>query len=427
MEFLAYTQKGISMILYVIIGVLVLVVVVLILKVTKRNLRGTKRNVDVAPKEAEIENVNEIIIGTSENRPYATLTMLPKDFRPEQNAKNTQITGKALESLAPAIQIAPSLLTAASTYGSKYMKVVVDGTLARAADGNGYRGFVRDATTGKIVNHSRFYDTSLKELVSLTAGFQILTVVVGQAHLAAINKKLTTIQEGVKSILFMLENQRQAKIKAICQHLSEYNMAVSNGELSEPYRVNIEQIDLELKSLVIELENEIAQKSEKLRTYQDKEKLGCADLHKELVDTSLQIGVLVKQLFISIECRVMACQLTCYFPNSKTISEIRLREIRSDIDRITSNEGVLKRAGDVVFSRVDDIDSRFNKNATIEQRRQEVRNKWWSIEANVSEYKNAIRTDLSASYSLLQVTGKPVEVLVKIEDGKAQEAMLLSN
>jgi hypothetical protein len=436
------------MILYVIIGVLVLVVVGLIFKGTKRNVEqavvvkrsldestipvprppASQRSSDVAPKEAEFENVNEIVIGTSENRPYALLTVMPKGFRPEKNVKDMQITGKAWERLAPVIQIAPSVLTAASESGSTYMKVVVDGTLARAADGDGYRGFVRDATTGKFVKHGRFYDAkSLKEMITLTAGFQVLSVVVGQAHLVAINKKLAAIQDGVKDVIFILENQRESKIKAIFQHLSEYNMAVSNGEMSESYRVNIEQTDLELKSLVIELENEITQKSKKLKIYEDNEKFGCADLHKELVDVSSQINDLTNQLFICIECRVMACQLICYFPNSNNISEIRLRQIKNDIDRITGHDGVLERAKEVVLSRVNEIDSSFTKDETIEQRRTEVRGKYAGMKAQALQYKNEIDADLSGSDRLLQAMGKPVEMLVKIEGGKVQEAMLLSN
>lgn len=436
------------MILYAIIVILALIVVSLLFKGEKKNIEPiidakrslnkvanpvvktsvSERYFDVTPKEVEFESANEIVIGTSENRPYASLTVMPKGFRPEKNAKDMQVTGKAWERLAPVIQMTPSVLTAARESGSTYMKVVVDGSLARAADGDGYRGFVRDATTGKFVKHGRLYDAkALKEMITLTAGFQVLSVVVGQAHLVAINKKLAAIQDGVKDVIFILENQREAKIKAIFQHLSEYNMAVSDGEMAEAYRVNIEQTDLELKSLVIELENEIDQKSRKLKSYEDNEKFGCAELHKELMDVSSQINDLISQLFICVECRVMACQLICYFPNSNNISEIRLRQIRYDIDRITGHEGVLEKAKEVVLSRVNEIDSSFTKNITIEQRRAEVRDKHEGMKSQMLQYKNEIGADLTGSDRLLQAMGKPVEMFVRIDGGKVQEAMLISN
>lgn len=436
------------MILYAIIAILALIVVILLFKGKKKSIEPAidtkhslndvatpvantsvgERNFDVTPKVVEFENANEIVIGTTENRPYASLTVMPKGFRPEKSAKDMQVTGKAWERLAPIIQMAPSVLTAARESGSTYMKVVVDGSLARAADGDGYRGFVRDATTGKIVSHGRLYDAkTLKEMITLTAGFQMLSVVVGQAHLAAINKKLAAIQDGVKDVLFILENQRESKIKAIFQHLSEYSMAVSAGEMAEAYRVNIEQTDLELKSLVVELENEIAQKTRELKSHEDKEKFGCADLHEKLIDVSSRINDLTNQLFICIKCRIMACQLICYFPNSNNISEVRFRQIRNDIERITDHEGVLERAKEVVVSRVNEIDSSFTRKSTIEQRRAEVMGKHEGMKAKMLQYKNEIGADLTGSDRLLQAIGKPVEMLVRIDGGKVQEAMLISN
>lgn len=392
------------------------------------NISSAESQFDKAPITSEVIKANEIVIGTSENRPYATLTVMPNGYRPERKATNIPVTGKAWERLAPAIQMAPSVITAASASGSNYMKIVVDGSLARAADGDGYRGFVRDATTGKIVKHGRFYDANkLKEMLTLTAGFQILSVVVGQAHLEAINRKLSAIQDGVKDVLFILENQREAKIKAILQHLSEYNMAVSDGEIVEAYRVNIEQTDLELRAIIIELENEIMHKTKKITNYKDSEKFGCVELYKELIDFSSRMSELANQMFVCIECRIMACQFICFYPNSNNISEIRLRQIRSDVERITGTEGVLEKAKEVVLSRVNEIDSSFTKNNIIEQRRADVRYKYDGMKAQLIQHENDIGTDLNGSDQLLQTIGRPVEMLVRIDGDKVQEAMLISN
>ena len=287
---------------------------------------------------------------------------------------------------------------------------------------------MRDAATGKFVEHGRFYDAkTLKEVIALSVGFQAVSVLVGQAHLAAINQKLTAIQDGIDNIISFLENQRQAKIKAIFQHLSEYGMAVSNGELSESYRTSIEQIDLDLKAFFIELESEISQKTKKLKDYKDTEKFGCANLYNEIVETSEHIDKLTNLLFVCVQCRIMACQLLCYFPNTATISEIRIGQIKSDVGRITGTDGVLELAREAVLSRVYEIDSGFTKDATIEQRRDAVKRKYAELKSGVLRHQGDVAAGYADSAELLKLVNSPVEMLVKISDGKPQEAMLVSN
>ena len=102
------------MVTYVVIALLLLVIAFLIIKSRRKNhkapapvknpsnLIGTDSGVMISQERKEenkglskTESFNEIIIGTSENRPYATLTVLEKDFSPGKNAKKLQMTGKA--------------------------------------------------------------------------------------------------------------------------------------------------------------------------------------------------------------------------------------------------------------------------------------------------------------------------------------------
>ncbi len=393
-----------------------------------RDRTESERHFKITPKIVEDEtiNANEIVIGTSENRPYASLTIVPTDYKPK-NSTPIQTSSKAWEKLAPVIQMAPSVLTSAEMSGSTYMKVVVNGSLARAADGDGYRGFVKDASTGKIVRHGRLHDAkALKDMITLTAGFQVLSVIVGQEQLAAINKKLSEIQDDVKSIQFMLRNQRSSKIMAIFKHLSNYNIAITSGDITEAYRVNIEHTELELKSFSIELENEIINKTNELKNYEDKENFGSSDMHKYLTEKFSDLDDLVRLLFICIECRIMACQLISFFPNSKTISELRLSDINSDIQRITNRKGVIDAASDAFLSRIGDIRSSFNFNSTIKKRKNELNSKHDEMKANILKYEKEVTLDVSNSDNLLRKINNPLEMLVKVDKGNIQEAMIIS-
>ena len=70
------------------------------------------------------------------------------------------------------------------------MEVVVDGTLARAADGSGLLPFVR-GPNGRIVEQARLFDAAnLQRMVSAAALWQVASVIVAQKHLADISGRL---------------------------------------------------------------------------------------------------------------------------------------------------------------------------------------------------------------------------------------------
>ena len=89
-------------------------------------------------------------------------------------------------------------MTAAEIANKHIMEVVIHGDLAKAADGNGLRAFLR-ATNGGITEHARLYHAdSLSKLVNAAAVWQIVPF--AQKHLADINKKLEALQNSVNNL-----------------------------------------------------------------------------------------------------------------------------------------------------------------------------------------------------------------------------------
>ncbi len=195
--------------------------------------------------------------------------------------------------------------------------------------------------------------------------------------------------------------------------------------MNDAYRIRIEQIDADLKALIIELESEIDQKTKNMQAYNDNEWMGSNNLYQELLKFYDEVNELIKHIYVCIECQIMANQLVVYFPNSSNISKIRLDQIRIDIGRIAGQNGVLERAKECINKRTNEIHSSFNWTRTVDERRKEVGGKFQALKDLDKKSKTELEGELMGFDSLLQSISNPMEMLVMMSNGKIHDASVL--
>ena len=172
---------------------------------------------------------SRVVVGNSADQPVLELEMVSL---PHVDLSGRPINDPAVVSrLSSLLQAVPALAAAAEMGSGQFMRVVVNGKLARAADGAGSRAFVLGPDG--IQSHARLFDSStLSTIVNAAAMWQVASVLVAQKHLVDIDKKLTTIQVRVDQILDFLHVERRSRILAAYDYLKQVAQAINGGELS---------------------------------------------------------------------------------------------------------------------------------------------------------------------------------------------------
>lgn len=151
-----------------------------------------------------------VIVDDGSDNELIKISPLAKVSRKLKKLNN--IPEKVLDGLNPLISSLPSLLTSAEVASGKYYRVVISGDLTKAQDlSGGLRAFKME--NGKIKEHARLFDPSeLQNLANFSTAFNVVSGLVGQKHLADINKKLDDIKESIDKIKAFQEDDRTSSI-----------------------------------------------------------------------------------------------------------------------------------------------------------------------------------------------------------------------
>lgn len=146
--------------------------------------------------------------------------------------KNTELVeikdNRVLSSLTQIIpnvtQLAAATSNAIIAGKEKVYRMVlpVGETLAKAADGDGLRGFSR--LGNNIKSHGRFYevDTSASQALNATAAvMNIASIVVGQYYMSQINTKLDGISSQINKIAEFQEKEYKGKVNSLVSKIRE--------------------------------------------------------------------------------------------------------------------------------------------------------------------------------------------------------------
>lgn len=146
--------------------------------------------------------------------------------------------------LSPLVQAFPNLALAAQAANGRLMEVVIQGNLVRATDGVGWRAFAMGS--GGIKEQAILHTSSISTLANVALIWNVLSIAVGQKHLADISKSLRRIEQKLDAIVQFLEQERSAKIREYFQYIKDAADAAFHGEFSHSTRYQLEKVELEL-------------------------------------------------------------------------------------------------------------------------------------------------------------------------------------
>ncbi|MHB1702866.1 MAG: hypothetical protein ACYCS0_01425 [bacterium] len=298
-------------------------------------------DLNIVLQEKQIMPPSEIIIGKSADNPVAKISMVDKfsDIAKIKELKPLNISNQTLlNKLNPFIQATPNLLLSENIATNKYMKVVVNNGLARAADGIGYRGFAKGAD-GKIIEHAKLFEPDkLLDMSIFASGFQILSIVVGQKHLADISRKLDEIKKDISDIKEFLNNERTAKIIGISEMLKQYILTVSNGETYESIRNTLEYNEKDLLGIEEHLKKELLEARAELQNLKQ-EGLWNANgkLNNKIESMCDDIKNKFLELNFVINLRILNLIVLQFFTGNENLVLFRRNSIINDITDLYGN------------------------------------------------------------------------------------------
>lgn len=254
-----------------------------------------------------------------------------------------ELGASSVDRLSPLLQLIPSMAVAGEVATHRYLKVVVNGPLAPAADGNGLRGFVR-GPDGRFTEHGRFFeDDRLKNLVSGAALFQIASIVVAQKHLADISRKLGEIQEGVGRIEAFQRDERKSSITGTLKYLQQVAPVLLEGQVLPAVRGELERVECSLSAVQDHVFMELGAIVKNVAVLEDRGSLGSGELTKALRSRQDDFEELVRQWQLCLATRFVACRLVCCYPGEQMLVAQRQQTLNQLLPGVLGPEGVLRQ------------------------------------------------------------------------------------
>lgn len=357
--------------------------------------------------------VTEWVLGPSSERAVMLATPLQLGDWQRGNRRLVEDDKGNISRLAPLLQAMPGLAAAAQQQGTDYVRVVVNGSLAQAADGDGLRGFVR-AANGKFVEHARFYeDARLQNLVNTAAVFQIASAVVAQKHLADINARLDSIDREIKKVNAFLEESRRSVIVGVMAYLKQVAVPVLGGHRSPHVRQKFEDFEAELNGVQAHLTTDIQKLEGEAATLKDPSTIGTAGLTRSLGDIQLKIENLISQWTLCHRTRLAASQLVSTWDGEDLLVKSRLDTLNRLEKDFFGPDGPVTAACGSVNARIANMTSRF-ESASETYARQIRLDRWHQVNLprQLAECKASLKEHL---LPLALGVGTPLVLAVRLQ------------
>ncbi len=280
--------------------------------------------------------------------------------------------------LASIPQALPQLALTQQVVGTNLMEVVIRGDLVRAADGVGWRAFAMGP--GGIEQNARLL--SVGGLQSLAAGvmvWQVASIVFGQKHLMDIRRQLDTIKAKLDQIIGLLRNDRKGKILAAFRYVADVVHAAEQGELSRETRQQLEAIEYELAVALYSMRADFHDVGQRPLA---EDLAGTQNRFESLKSAIHQRHAILEDMSACIEVRQACCYAASLFGARSVLLRKRLDGLRQDVDEF---EELGRRLNKTMRQTAAEITSRWNKEATLEERRGDICAIVDSVEESVTE------------------------------------------
>jgi len=385
--------------------------------IESRNPAALSQNTPFTEREEAI-----ILIDEASEKPLITITPI-KSLPTHRKATKIETSESGISQLNPLFQAVPSLFIANNVATSFYVQMFHnDGTLANILectprkDKNGVCAFIMGITKkGKygIKENLRIKDTpALSNLVNSAALFQIASVIVAQKHLADINEKLSSIKQAIDDIKSFQERERKGKVLGAVEYFEQVAPAVFNGEFSIHVRQQIEAQETKLidiqKHFMSDIEDAIF-KIQKL------------DEGDHMKDHQYYIYSILEQLIICLKARACGLKLISAFPEEERVKTKRREDLLKFIDTIMSKWIEMDKNIETRIKEME-ISLFFPAKKTSIQRKLDLLKSNDIFSDRLGQSLDFIKTELDALPSMQHAQLEPVNIVVRIDDGKIVEA-----
>lgn len=353
-----------------------------------------------------------VIIGVTGDQPL--MTMKPVNLMPK-NAMAVDQSSLGIDRLSPLLQAIPGLAVASETARSQLMEVVINGPLAKVANGEGFRAFSIEG--GRIREHAKLFEPErLQNLVNSAALFQIASVVVAQKHLADISAKLNDIKAGIDAIALHLADQRRSEITGALKYLGQVAVMLHHGERDDAARSQLETIERELGGINDHLVSDLVTMKKQVDGL-DAPGLfdGSSGLVSKLESKQKDAERLVEEWKLCMSGRWVACGLLKQITGQTSLLTKRQEDLEAEVRAFFSAQGPLASFDDGLDKRIDSLSSVWEWQSTLQINRIKLRE--WN-EETLPQLKVAAQSDIRGAQTLLLEREAKVTLTIEMRDGE---------
>lgn len=339
--------------------------------------------------------------------------MIPTD----DLTKKVKVDSKNLPLFNQLLQFAPDAAVAKEVATNKYMKVVANGALTKAKDGNGHLGMVLG--DNGIKSQARLFDPDqLKKLLTTSVAMKAVTMAVGQAHLAEISSQLKEMNIKLAEIKQFLDDERASKIEAIDLYFDEYFLSANNSfELSAVRRSQVEQDSREVDAVLLHLTKEIKHAISAVENFVDDSMFGsdkAFETQWSLLDKHLTI---LGQWFLVARVKAKAIQ-TLLLSNEYELFNQRKTSFINQINDLNKNE--IAQLREAWIKRISSLDAKLSSDKELAFKRNKLREKLNIFLEKINDLTSYMNLTI---HDIEKVNGE-TEIILEVSNSEVVNAYL---
>ncbi|RMQ50434.1 hypothetical protein ALQ04_02916 [Pseudomonas cichorii] len=367
---------------------------------------------DVFNESKGQEPSGTLIIGVTGDKPLVTVK--PVSVHPK-NSTAVDRTTSGIDRLSPLLQAIPSAAVASEVAQTRLMEVVINGPLAKVANGEGFRAF--NIEGGRIREHATLFEPErLQNLVNSAALFQIASVVVAQKHLADISAKLDDIKAGIDAINAYLSDKRRSEITGALKYLGQVAVMLHHGEMDDAARAQLEFIERELGGINDHLVLSLEALKKNVDGFDSPGLFdGSSGLVSKLGGEQGAAERLVEEWKLCMSARWVACSLLRQITGQTSLLTKREEDLNSEVHAFFSKQGPLERFNTALDGRIDTLSSVWEWQSTIQVNRIKLRQ--WN-EERLPKLKTDAQSDIQGASTLLLEREANVTLTIEMRDGE---------
>lgn len=287
------------------------------------------------PQSSDLSD-NTLIIKANDGTALLTLSKITTNKKNEIDWEKLSKNHILWQKLSQLIQYCPNIVSSIHVGTSNYMNVLIapGKKLAESQQHGGLIGVLIDKITGKLSGGAKLESGALSDLVTGGAILNIASAVLGQMHLANINKELAYIKTEICSIAEFQKNERLSILSGSIHYFEQISQSVISGDLSFEIIIAIENQEAELLRVQEHLMRDIINEKNTLERLEDKEWIGQNDYINALSQKLERIETLSEEFLLCLRARSCGLQLLQAFPDRDIRKENRKNDIKKSLNSL---------------------------------------------------------------------------------------------